>query len=548
VKTKNSALLAALALAGCTVESAYVDPFFDIDSAVTLDASAPDAATADGGDAGSRLAEAGAAPDAFVMNDVGTDAGVDAWVDRWACASADLGSALGPSVAADTTDGMAHLMFTGCGSSSSSGDDVVYRWTAPTAGAYRIEASPDEYDDLLTIVAADCSSTTPLACEDYGPADIALAEGETVLVVVKGYSSSAAGPFTLSIRPMMVEDCHDGADNDADDDVDCADSECSRVPECIENCSDGLDNDADGSIDCRDSNCNTDPLCIETNCTNGVDDDNDGAADCRDTSCRTTAVCREVCNDSMDNDVDGSTDCADSDCRSAPGCIETSCSNRTDDDRDGRTDCADTDCSGEAYCRETNCGDGRDDELDGATDCADSDCARDRLCVENCTDGVDNDRDGDTDCFDSQCSTECRANCSSSPPPSMCPEVDLGSAVGVVEAMGRIAYGCSTMTPPSTPSLYCYSSGPENSYSWTAPTTGNYRVRVRNPGARFDAVVVVQSACTGATLLACNDTALTTGVESEATFSATMGTTYIVVVEAYSSTGGGVYSLEFTAL
>jgi hypothetical protein len=153
-------------------------------------------------------------------------------------------------------------------------------------------------------------------------------------------------------------------------------TECAQKT-CAEACADGIDNDRDGTVDCADADCTSVPNCMavaygvpyETDCGNGTDDDTDGAIDC-----------------------------ADSDCQSAPNCmqadyampLESDCGNGLDDDADGAIDCADSDCAAAAYCQgvaygeplaETDCSDGLDDDGDGVIDCADSDCVADPSCV-----------------------------------------------------------------------------------------------------------------------------------------------------------------------
>ena len=65
----------------------------------------------------------------------------------------------------------------------------------------------------------------------------------------------------LTFTGCFAENCSNGIDDNADGDIDCADSDCSWVGICLEHCSDNLDNDLDGGLDCDDSDCNTDPSC-----------------------------------------------------------------------------------------------------------------------------------------------------------------------------------------------------------------------------------------------------------------------------------------------
>ena len=117
--------------------------------------------------------------------------------------------------------------------------------------------------------------------------------------------------------------CDDGADNDGDGKIDCADPNCNGRPticgaQCENNevsCSDGVDNDGDGKIDCNDDDCADDPFCIEigrTLCT-----DEEGLINCDDPACSQDPACTETgleCGDFQDNDLDGLIDCEDPDC------------------------------------------------------------------------------------------------------------------------------------------------------------------------------------------------------------------------------------------
>jgi hypothetical protein len=199
------------------------------------------------------------------------------------------------------------------------------------------------------------------------------------------------------------ENCSDTIDNDRDNVVDCADSDCNALPcgagcQCAGGiktevgCADGADNDGNGTQDCNDPQCDgracqaapstftcsvatTSCLCLglaspapETACTDGVDNDCDGSTDCVDpgcanASCGTGCECRSgakqelLCSDGSDNDADGKTDCADPDCANVScgtGCsclnakkTETACiQDNSDNDGDGKADCADPDCTG----------------------------------------------------------------------------------------------------------------------------------------------------------------------------------------------------------
>jgi len=64
----------------------------------------------------------------------------------------------------------------------------------------------------------------------------------------------------------VTEVCDNGADDDCDDLVDCADPDCDGDPACDcvpepEVCDDGIDNDCDTLVDCDDGDCAADPIC-----------------------------------------------------------------------------------------------------------------------------------------------------------------------------------------------------------------------------------------------------------------------------------------------
>jgi len=178
--------------------------------------------------------------------------------------------------------------------------------------------------------------------------------------------------------------CSDGADNDGDKLVDCADPDCSAAPNCggvaygvpfEANCTDKVDNDGDNLVDCADPDCQQTSACsgvkygvpIETECADKIDNDGDNLIDCADSDCVNAPNCGGVdygvpfesdCANNLDDDGDNLIDCLDPDCANAPGCsgdlygipYESDCANGVDDDGDGQIDCADPDCNGSPSC------------------------------------------------------------------------------------------------------------------------------------------------------------------------------------------------------
>ena len=315
--------------------------------------------------------------------------------------------------------------------------------------------------------------------------------------------------------------CADGHDNDCDGKTDCEDTNC-RSQECN---AFGMACTATSTVLADCSVCGGVPNKLETSCTNGADDDCDGFVDCADAAnCVAGASCgpagmacgsaaqaglcicsggaagsESVCTDLKDNDCDGLTDCGDADCNglscrlatnggtsgtscTAGACVctgnggtpqvaETSCSDGFDNDCDGLADCADADCGAKAcifpvggglttagVCNGTTractctstaetgalCADGRDNDCDGLADCADPTChpvgnalgqtcdangtrcspalaggstctvcapggdplnAQPRGAETKCADNLDNDCDGRVDCQDATCAS-----------------------------------------------------------------------------------------------------------------------------------------------
>ncbi|HMV67660.1 MAG TPA: hypothetical protein PKA64_12490, partial [Myxococcota bacterium] len=178
----------------------------------------------------------------------------------------DLGSALGV-VVEDDTCGASGDFAASCGRTrwwqdGSGGPDLAYLWTAPHADRFVFEVSGGAWNSTLHLRRPDyCKATPPpqLACDDnsgpdqHGRAELTLAAGEQVFVVVDGVSvdyanSSVCGPFSLSVT--CVDDDGDGV--------------CDGIDPCPEDNPD--DGDGDGI-------CDSDDLCRGDNQTGDADGD-----------------------------------------------------------------------------------------------------------------------------------------------------------------------------------------------------------------------------------------------------------------------------------
>jgi hypothetical protein len=221
---------------------------------------------------------------------------------------------------------------------------------------------------------------------------------------VGGVDGGAGG---LVYGMWLEGDCNDSQDNDGDGRIDCADEDC--ADECapgtggtsgvggvdgggiagaygvpFENCGDGLDNDSDNLVDCADSDCAS--ACspgtggaatggaggsgaipatggmggtvygipLEYSCNNGVSDDLDGLVDCDDPDCANSTYCTT----GIGGTAAGGTAGAGNVMIGGSGGLaaeygipyEADCTDQIDNDGDTLIDCNDPDCSGNASC------------------------------------------------------------------------------------------------------------------------------------------------------------------------------------------------------
>lgn len=147
----------------------------------------------------------GGDPEPDTEPDPGYDTEVDA--DPFACADSDLGSGQGEGVAQGSTVGAGDDHTPVCyGSSGTGGEDLAYRWVAPSAGCWELDTLGTGFDTVVYL--RDGCAGPELACNDdadrlYGlyQSDLgaSLDAGQEVLVVVDGFDAEQAGPFDLDI-------------------------------------------------------------------------------------------------------------------------------------------------------------------------------------------------------------------------------------------------------------------------------------------------------------------------------------------------------------
>jgi lysophospholipase L1-like esterase len=88
--------------------------------------------------------------------------------------------------------------------------------------------------------------------------------------------------------PSNEVSCVDGFDNDCDEFFDCDDADCYSDPYCS-SCGDGFCETGEDSCSCSDD-CDGPPA-FEIDCNDGADEDCDGALDCADADCAGDAAC-----------------------------------------------------------------------------------------------------------------------------------------------------------------------------------------------------------------------------------------------------------------
>jgi hypothetical protein len=114
------------------------------------------------------------------------------------CSDVDLGSRLGQGLVRASTFGGIDRLAGSCGGRGS--EDVSFRWSAPAAGRYRFSLFEPRFAAVLYVRDGGCDGAE-LGCSaatDVGPVELALAQGQSVVVVVDG-RPGRSGSFALDI-------------------------------------------------------------------------------------------------------------------------------------------------------------------------------------------------------------------------------------------------------------------------------------------------------------------------------------------------------------
>jgi hypothetical protein len=162
----------------------------------------------------------------------------------------------------------------------------LYVYTPPMNGLLEIQMA--SVTDQGLVVKASCNGAE-LDCQDMVAAGgtetayVVASTAQTYYVFVQAYNGLEAGPYEISYDLLpMAEDCGDGIDNDNDNTLDCADTDCFNDPHCG-----GCDVDGMCGIDdaCTCDDCIGSVSCICVN--DGVCDQYNEGCDCAD--CLNTA-------------------------------------------------------------------------------------------------------------------------------------------------------------------------------------------------------------------------------------------------------------------
>jgi hypothetical protein len=133
-----------------------------------------------------------------------------ACVEEELCADGDLGTSLGIPVLVGTLESASNdwrpgeCLRLGLGADT---PDLSLRWTAPSSGQFLLTTYGSEADTVLTLFPGDCDANREFGChDDLGPLAssairLTIDEGQTVTIVISGFSSEDTLPFQLHIYP-----------------------------------------------------------------------------------------------------------------------------------------------------------------------------------------------------------------------------------------------------------------------------------------------------------------------------------------------------------
>jgi len=204
----------------------------------------------------------------------------------------------------DVVDDDLVLGGSGCNTRDSGQGEMVFQVDLAAGETVLVREMESSFDGVLSILGGTCDGAT--ACyesQDFSEttgAEYTATSAETVYVVVESYFSSEDDAFDVRVNIVEPEICDDGFDNDADDAVDCSDSDCFGAAGACDVemlCADGLDNDGDGDVDCADTaDCTGQIGCFcGDGFVSGTETCDDGNADDTDGCSNTCQITAESC-------------------------------------------------------------------------------------------------------------------------------------------------------------------------------------------------------------------------------------------------------------
>lgn len=373
-----------------------------------------------------------------------------------------------------------------CSTWNESGPEYTYTFVAPYDGTVEFALSGLGGIDLDLFLSDGAQPCGPAGCLSYSNQTLTatVTEGTSYLLSVDGFLG-AAGPYTLDVgcTPANEQDCGDGADEDADGDIDCDDADCATDGAC--QCAPAW------ALGCGDSD--------------SWDTTSATATDAVDLwSCRTwdesgpeyTYSYTATADGEVTVDLSGLASGLDLDLFVGEGtepcdgssCLASGDNVATFDAVLGRTYTVTVDgFQGDAGAytldlscatpSEVDCGDGVDGDADGVTDCADSDCTGASACL-------------------------CVADA-----PIVCGGSDSWDTNGVGSTDVIDLWGCQTWNE----------SGPEYTYSFVQPYDGTFTASLAGLSVDLDLFVGDGAQpCTGLNCVGSGDSTVSwTGVAGE---------------------------------
>ena len=444
-----------------------------------------------------------------------------------------------------------------CNSFDYAGPEYTYSFWTPVPTEVTVSLSNETATtDVLVLEGGNngCDATTCIGYTLGSGVTFTAKPSTTYYLVVDGYAG-AEGSFTLNVAcadSSAETNCSDGADNDGDQATDCADTDCLGVGLCPACLGDG---DCGSGEVCMAGACAATcaGACSSGTCSGGVCSQScSSSSDCPQQQQCFHGLCAGPCTADADCIADqfcgaggvcvaGCT--ATSDCPSGYQCLGLTCTPECS----SVAACASGHSCVGGVCAEncstaTDCIDGLtcDQGLCTVTCSTASDCPSQWSCdttcqppatSEDCTNGQDDDGDGLADCQDGDCmeSGECPSCGTSGDFFLTCNDSDSWTTANQSADISN--YAC----------LPWGTSGKEYVYRFDAPSSGTVTVALSGLAVDVDLDLIVLEQLDGY----CNPESCVAYGDSSATFDATQGTRYFVVVDGFLGDEGD-FTIDLT--